>query len=166
MYSAPDTLVKYAAMALNENKTSGTKSNIFASVTEEVEKGQEGLLEDIDVQVEAANFILAGSDTTGLSLTFMVYNILLRPELQQAIEEEVANISDSPTDAEMEALPLLNATMIESMRTHGAIPSGLPRLVPPEGANFCGYQLPPGLTVTTQAYSLHRDPEAFPNPQK
>jgi len=166
MYTAPDTLFGYAGIALNQNKATGTKSNIFAGVVAEVAKDEGGLLDGVDVQVEASNFILAGSDTTGVSLTFMIYNILLNPELQRALEEEVAGISDSPTDTELETLPLLNTIMIESMRTHGAIPSGLPRMVPPEGANLCGYQLPGGLGVTTQAYSLHRDPEAFPDPEK
>jgi cytochrome P450 len=166
MYTAPATLLKFAGIALAQNKEKGTSTNIFAAVAKEVAKGEGGLLGDIDVQVEASNLIIAGSDTTGISMTFMIYNILLRPELQAALEEEVKDVSDSPLDEEMEGLPLLNAIFWESMRVHGAIPSGLPRVVPAQGANFLGYHVPAGFTVTTQAYSLHREPSVFPDPEK
>ena len=51
----------------------------------------------------------------------------------------------------------------ETLRLYPAVPSGLPRVVPPEGATFRGVWLPGGTTVLTQAYSLHRDPVAFPD---
>lgn len=50
----------------------------------------------------------------------------------------------------------------EALRLHSAVPSALPRRVPPEGATLGGYYIPGGTTVSTQAYTLHRHRELFP----
>ncbi|KAJ5208034.1 hypothetical protein N7449_002413, partial [Penicillium cf. viridicatum] len=63
-------------------------------------------------------------------------------------------------------LPYLNQVINETLRLYTAVPFGLPRLVPPEGAQFNGYHVPRGITVSTQAYSLHRDHAIFPDPDK
>ena len=49
---------------------------------------------------------------------------------------------------------------------YGAAPGGLPRMVPPGGADMGGYFLPEGTTVQTQAYSFHRDPELWPHAEE
>lgn len=70
------------------------------------------------------------------------------------------------SDHELQDLPYLNQTIEEALRLHPAAPSALPRIVPQEGAAFAGNYLPGGSTVSTQPYSLHRNPSAFPNPER
>ena len=52
----------------------------------------------------------------------------------------------------------------ETLRLYTALPAAMPRLVPPGGFELAGHFLPGGETVTTQAYSLHRNEEAYPDP--
>ena len=62
-----------------------------------------------------------------------------------------------------------------ALRVYSAAPSLLERVVPSrtvgavskadEDLDMMGYALPPGTTVATQAWSMHRDAEIFPSPK-
>jgi hypothetical protein len=66
----------------------------------------------------------------------------------------------------LKALRFLNMVINETLRLYPAVPSELPRRVPDGGAALGGFYFPGGVTVTTQAYSLHRDGVAFPNAEE
>jgi cytochrome P450 len=153
-------LMKYGTEAIRGSKDRGDTTNIFAKIISEGDKG-EGL-DESDVVHEATALIVAGSDTTGNSLTYLVWAVLSRPELRKALEEELAYLSDDYRDEHLEQLALLNAVIDETLRLYGAAPGGLPREVPSEGAMIGGYFMPGGTTVTTQAYTIHLDNQAFP----
>jgi averufin monooxygenase len=122
-------------------------------------------LTDAEICVDAAGFQLAGSDTVAITLTFLVWCVLSRPVLQRQLEEEVARISEEVTDSACEQLPLLNAVINETLRLHGAAPTALRRLTPSGGAMLGGYLIPEGTVVTTQAWSLHRNPDIWKDPE-
>lgn len=122
-------------------------------------------IDALAVQAESVNLILAGSGTTANTLTYFIWCVLARPELQRALEDEVAGLSDDEiTDAALEKLVLLNATLQETLRLYAPAPGSLPREVPEPGATICGYYIPGGVTCSTQAYTLHRDPESWSSP--
>lgn len=78
----------------------------------------------------------------------------------------MAALPEDFTETDLEALPLLNAVIEEALRLYGAAPGSLPRVVPRGGAALGGYFIPEGTTVCTQAFTLHRDSNLFPNPEK
>lgn len=92
--------------------------------------------------------------------------MLQRPDIRTALEQEVANLPADFCDADLEALPFLNATIDEALRLYGAAPGSLPRIVPKGGAQLGGHFVPEGYTVGTQSYSLHRDPKLFSDPER
>lgn len=94
----------------------------------------------------------------------MIWAVLSRPQLRTQVEAEIATLPENYTDADIEALPLVSAVIEENLRLYGAAPGMLPRIVPDGGADMGGYYIPQGITVTTHAYSLHRDPVLYPNP--
>jgi cytochrome P450 len=89
---------------------------------------------------------------------------LSQPKLQQELEAEVASLDEDYGDMDLEKLPLLNAVIEETLRLYGAAPAGLPRSVPPGGVTIDDQVIPAGTTVTTQAYTFHRDQNLFPRP--
>jgi averufin monooxygenase len=121
-------------------------------------------LSDSDIAMDAAGFQLAGSETVAITLTFLIWRVLSRPALQKQLEEEVASLGDDISDAACETLPLLNATIEETLRLHGAAPTALKRVVPDGGTTLCGYYIPAGELVATMAWSLHRNPDIWPDP--
>ena len=102
----------YGRTAVANMKASGGARNIFANMMAAAEKGER--LDDRDVELEATNLIVAGTDTTAISLTYLIYAVLSQPALQKLLEAELAHLPESYTDANLEGLPLLSAVIEET----------------------------------------------------
>jgi cytochrome P450 len=130
-----------------------------------VEDNEAGVgLSDHSLAQEAGNFILAGTDTTGRTLTYLVWLILKHPRVKQRIHDDIDRLPATFSSKDAMDLPYLMAAIKESLRLYGAAPGSLPRIVPAGGRNLGGYLLPEGTTVSTQAWTLHRDPSIFEKP--
>lgn len=157
--------------AVRNLRESGGAQNLFSQMVaqsasggeaRETEKAAQALhLSDLSVRLEATNLIVAGSDTTASTLTYLVWAVLKKPQLQRRLEEEVAGLSADFREADLEPLTLLNGVIDEALRLYGAAPGSLPRYVPAGGATMAGHFLPAGTVVCTQAYTLHRDEAVF-----
>ncbi|KAI7553511.1 cytochrome P450 monooxygenase-like protein [Hortaea werneckii] len=156
-------LLDYGMVAVDNMKSQQGGKNIFANIMAEAEKGEK--LQDADVQVEATGLLIAGTDTTAVSLTYLVWAVLSHPTVKNALEAEVNKLPQGYKDADLEPLPILNGVIEETLRLYGAAPGMLPRAVPPTGPDVGGFFLSPGTVATTQSYSLHRDPNNFPEPE-
>jgi cytochrome P450 len=119
-----------------------------------------------DIRQEAQAYIVAGSDTTAVTMTYLSYAVSNDSRVREKLVTELMSLAEPITDKSLRDLPYLNLVIAETLRLYTAVPLGLPRSVPPEGAKFCGYQLPADITVSTQSYSLHRDPSIFPDPNR
>ncbi|KAJ0134089.1 Uncharacterized protein HZ326_22870 [Fusarium oxysporum f. sp. albedinis] len=119
-------------------------TNIFSKLVAEHEKDSEQLT-DYEVALEAGSFIVAGTGTTAVTLSYLVYAVLSDP---------------------VEALPYLSAVIEETLRKYSAAPGALPRTVPKGGVTLAGHFIPQGTTVSTQAYTFHRDIDTYPNPER
>lgn len=164
-FNSSNYILSYGTKAVENAKRLGEDSNLMAAVLNEAAKKNSTLC-DMDVRTESTSLIFAGSGTTANTLTYFLWCVLQRPSLQKALEDEVAPLVDDPSDAKLEQLPLLNATIQETLRLHCAVPGSLPRVSPPGGAKLGGYYIPEGITCSTQAYTLHRDPASWPNPHE
>jgi averufin monooxygenase len=160
MFAAGNGVV---ANARSEKSTGGGAKNLFAKALAEGEADGAGQLTDVDIITDAGALLLAGSDPTAISLTFLIWCVLNRPELQKQLEQEVATIEGEVTDAVCEGLPILNAVIDESLRLYGAAPGSMPRSVPAGGATLGGYYIPEAAIVVTQNWSLQRDPAIWVN---
>lgn len=169
MFNSTNYILGHGMKAVENAKKSkqeGRSANLMSTVLDEAEKegGGKAALQDIDVQVEATSLIFAGSGTTANTLAFTLWNIATRPELRSKLEIEVSGLDPGFKDADLETLPLLNATISETLRLYAAVPGSLPRVVPAQGATMCGHYLAPGTTVSTQAWTYHRDASMYPDP--
>lgn len=174
IFSVGRRLYGYGTMAVQNvraEKDANAHRTFFARAAEDAKaekargaKGSEEL-SDAEICVDAAGFQLAGSDTVAITLTFLLWCVLDRPALRKELEQEVAGMSGDVTDAACEKLPLLNAVIDETLRLHGAAPTALRRVVPAGGTTLCGYRIPDTAIVATQAYSLHRNPEVWEDPE-
>lgn len=163
MFAAGDGVV---ANARSEKNTGGGAKNLFAKALTEGEADGAGSLTDTDIITDAGALLLAGSDPTAISLTFLIWCVLNRPELQKQVEEEVAAMNEDFNDAVCEGLPILNAVIDESLRLYGAAPGCMPRSVPTGGVVLGGYYMPDSTIVVTQNWSLQRDPATWANPDR
>lgn len=161
-------MLEYGSIAVRNAKShSHASPNIFRKIIAESKtENADGSLADLDIQSEAANFIVAGTDTTAITLTYLIYNVLKDRDLQKRLEDEVETLRETFDSRDVEGLELLNAVLEEALRLWGAAPGSLLRMVPKNGVHLDGYFVPEDTTVSTQAYTIHRDPEIFPDPER
>lgn len=118
------------------------------------------------LRANARSYIVAGSDTTSTTLTYLVWSVCGDLKMRDRLVEEVKGLSDEFTDADTRQLKFLNCVIKETLRLYGAVPAGMPRDVPAGGAVIGGYHLDAGVTVAAQPYTVNRNPEVFPNPDE
>lgn len=114
---------------------------------------------------EAANIIIAGSDTTAMALTYLVYEVIQHPEVKKQLLDELASCSEKPSWDELENKQYLNNVIQEALRLHPPV-GALPRITPAQGAVLGGHKIPGRTIVLTEAYITHRDPVVFPDPEQ
>jgi hypothetical protein len=125
-----------------------------------------------EVASELLDHLAAGFETSAITLTYVVYELSKRPKLQASLRQELNTLTppihpDSdgqiPDAKALDSLPLLHAVLYETLRIHTAIPGGQPRITPQSGCRLGDYaDIPGGIRVNSQAYSLHRNEEVFP----
>ncbi|KAF2637187.1 cytochrome protein [Massarina eburnea CBS 473.64] len=121
-----------------------------------------------EITANAQAFIVAGSDTTAHTMTYITW-MLCRPEnigIKKTLLAELATLPEVFHNEDLKNLQYLDGVIHEALRLFAPAPAGLPRDVPKGGCEVDGVWLPEGTVVTTQAYTLHRDPAVFPEPEK
>ncbi|KIW53987.1 hypothetical protein PV05_06386 [Exophiala xenobiotica] len=116
------------------------------------------------VPAECKDHLAAGVDTTGDALCFLMHQLSLpNPEsrrIQALLHKELADNAATPFDQ----LPYLDAVVKEGLRCFPPIPMSMPRFVPQGGSTIDGYFIPGGTVVSCQPYTIHKDPNVFPQP--
>lgn len=92
--------------------------------------------------------MVAGSDTTAISLSAVLYYLLKNPVSLQRLREEIDRfasegmLSESPTFKETQQMPYLQAVFKEALRLHPATGLVMERVVPKGGATLSGQFFP------------------------
>lgn len=113
----------------------------------------------------------AGSDTTSIALTHVVYFLAKHPECLAKLRTEIeTSVKGTPSNeslayAQVGNLPYLQACLNEAMRLRPALSAGLQRRTPPEGMSISGEWIAGNTLVSVPAYTVHRDPIVFPEPE-
>lgn len=138
---------------------------------------QNRIQQRLDIACEMYDQLTAGFETSAVGLTYLVWELSKHPEIQEQLRQELATLNPPitfpqtpetglPSPKSIDSLPLLDAIVTETLRLHAPIPGIQPRVTPEPGCTLVGYEnIPPGTRVNAQAYSLHRNPEAFPDPE-
>ncbi|KAK4225933.1 cytochrome P450 [Podospora fimiseda] len=114
-------------------------------------------------------FMLAGSETTGTTLSGLTYFLLTHPDILARLTKEIRSKYKSETEITMESLAslrYLNACIQESLRVFPAVPVGVPRVVPSSGKAIMGKYVPSGTRVSVHHYSTYHSEENFVDAEK
>ncbi|KAM0257669.1 hypothetical protein ACHAQJ_004233 [Trichoderma viride] len=147
---AEESIARYRNL-LDSDPTS-VKWTLFTKVFQDNDKEA---LTPVELGANASSYIVAGSDSTAATLTYLVKAALLKELRALPTDFDISHLRD---------LSYLNQVIDETLRLYSGIQSALPRWVPDGGDNIAGYWLPGGTTICTQAYSMHRNPDVFPKP--
>jgi tryprostatin B 6-hydroxylase len=110
-------------------------------------KGYNGMQNPADdpmFQGDSRLIVVAGSDTTAATMTFLFYELARKPEEVKKLRDELRPLTTNPDwgDLDIKNAPHLNGAINESLRLHPPVPSGVERLVPDGGAQVGDVFLP------------------------
>ncbi|KAF7596015.1 hypothetical protein BBP40_003795 [Aspergillus hancockii] len=127
---------------------------------------------------ELLDHIKAGTETTGWSLTYVLYELSRHSTTQMELSAELcalpelrlsdslcASVIGTGTLKRLDKIPLLEAIILETLRLHPAVAGPQPRVTLAKTA-LLGYTIPPKTRISAQAYSLHQNEEVYEDAKK
>ena len=112
---------------------------------------------DYDVTALCLSNIIAGSDTTGTSLSGILYHLIRTPRAMKKLREELATVPTNVSFAVAQEMKYLQACIKEGLRLHVAVGLPLFREVVGNGAEISGQSFPPGSEVGLSVWAAHYD---------
>lgn len=129
------------------------------------------IMSDDLVLTSCLSMVIAGSETTAISLSSVFYYLLKNPRTYEKLMDEIEGAVRNGTIEENEQgivswsvsqkLPYLDAVIQEAFRMHPAAGLMLERVVPAQGLSILDEQIPGGTIVGCNAWVLHRRTEVF-----
>ncbi|KAH8114074.1 cytochrome P450 [Phellopilus nigrolimitatus] len=124
-----------------------------------------------DIVSECVGHLIAGSDTTSTTLSYLLYELSQRRDVMLRLQAELSGVMHDPLQIPdiqvLQRLPYLTAVIKEGLRVYTAAPSPLERVVPEAKSEYMllGHGLPSGTIIASQAWSSHRHPNVFFSPE-
>ncbi|KAK7260171.1 hypothetical protein RIF29_25991 [Crotalaria pallida] len=114
------------------------------------------------------NILVAATDTTAATLVWAMTALIKNPRVMKKAQEEIRKFGGNKIfldEDDIQNLPYLKAAIKETLRLY--LPT--PLLVPREANENCiidGYQIQAKTIVFINAWAIHRDPEAWKDPEE
>lgn len=112
------------------------------------------------------DFIIAGSDTTSVSIEWALAELLHYPHYMRRAQEELDAVVGNERlvdETDIPNMPFLQAVVKELFRLHPAAPLGIPHYNL-EATTLAGFDIPAGTTVMLNLWAVGRDPAHWKNP--
>ena len=157
----------FAVREIANRKDRGSDHQDILSKLFEVQKGKPKEFNEADITSMAASNIMAGSDTTAISLRSVIFHLLKNPEYKERLLQEIdtqrsrGKLSDIVTLEQANGMPYLQAVIQEGLRCHPAVGMSLPRVTPAGGFELDGRFIPAGTVVGANPWVVHQDRDVF-----
>ncbi|KAF1808400.1 putative cytochrome P450 [Eremomyces bilateralis CBS 781.70] len=155
--------MKWTSHVLKDRKkVTPDKPDIFSWLLDPTE-------EEIPLHLNADTrlVIVAGSDTTASTLTWLMYELCKHPDQLHKLQAEIDRVAGEKTFLtceDVENSPLLDGYISEALRLHPAVPSGVQRETPPEGIHIKDKFIPGNTIIWMPVHTIQRDARYFPKP--
>uniref|UniRef100_A0A2A4JEN6 unspecific monooxygenase n=1 Tax=Heliothis virescens TaxID=7102 RepID=A0A2A4JEN6_HELVI len=131
---------------------------------------------DEDLVAQAFLFFIAGFETVSATMSFLLYELAVNPDIQERLAQEVRDHDDKNGGKfdfnSIQSMKYMDMVVSEVLRKWPA-PMVLDRectkdynLGKPNNAAEKDYIIPKGTGVQIPIYAFHNDPRYFPNPEK
>eukprot|EP00929_Paragymnodinium_shiwhaense_P001496 TRINITY_DN101720_c0_g1_i1.p1 TRINITY_DN101720_c0_g1~~TRINITY_DN101720_c0_g1_i1.p1 ORF type:complete len:466 (+),score=93.14 TRINITY_DN101720_c0_g1_i1:74-1471(+) len=152
------------ADAAQPSRGEETRKNLVSLIKDAAaEEGSD--LDPEQLAREANLFLFAGHDTTSASLAWVFASLGSNPEIQQKAYEEVSAVAESElADAfsDPRSFPYVGACIRETLRLYP--PANIVMRKSKFDEELGGYAVPAGTELGLNIWCMHRDPEAFEEP--
>jgi tryprostatin B 6-hydroxylase len=133
--------------------------DISASLLAPLKGREPTAAEKLNLDGDARLIVVAGSDTTAVTLCAILYELVRHPEEMRRLREEVEPFVDDAGEvrgADITLLEHLNGVINEALRMYPAVPGALWRKTPAEGIWVEGVHIPGEMTVYCPQYAMGR----------
>jgi cytochrome P450 len=122
---------------------------------------------DEEVKQEAMAFVLAGHQSTGDLMTWIMYILMTNPSVLRACQDEVDRILPNgmiPTYEKLSELNVCESVIYETLRLYPSIPYFVRQCIHEHTIKTSNYQLhiPMNTTVLIHTYLIHRQEKYWP----
>ncbi|KAJ3991791.1 cytochrome P450 [Lentinula boryana] len=125
-------------------------------------------LSDDEIAYLAGSMFGAGSDTSASAISVALMAATCYPEAQKAIQDELDSVigrGRPPVFSDQDSLPQTMSFVHESFRWRPVTAGGFPHRATKD-IIWQNYLIPKGSTVIGNVWSVGRDPELFPDPER
>ncbi|GME45127.1 putative cytochrome p450 protein [Neofusicoccum parvum] len=155
---------KHSVDRVNKRMQNGNDQPDIWSFVVSTDQTDKGLTLD-EMHGNAANFMIAGTETTATTLSGITYFLLRNPDKMKKLVEEIRALSAE--DLNLETLPKLkymSACLEESLRMYPPLPIAAWRKAPLGGSVICGEWVPERTRLGVSQYSAYHSPANFRDP--
>ncbi len=148
---------------IEQRRTNPTDHDVISKLLEATDERGTGM-SDEQIRDEVVTLLLAGHETTALSLTLTMYLLSKNPQVEQRLVAELEDVlgDRSPTMDDLSDLTYTERVVKESMRLYPPVPGIVREPVKPDVID--GYEIEPGSTVRMHQWVVHRDPRWYDDP--
>ena len=156
----PKNFIRFVEDQVAKRKERGAKNpDILGYLIAAWEKSDKKNIDYQWLRGDSRLVIVGGSDTTASTLTFIFYYLVKYPDEVRKLRKEfqallAASGKDHLDTKDVAKAVHLNGVIHEALRLNPPIPSGYPRVTPPEGLTIAGRYIPGGTTVVIPLRTL------------
>jgi cytochrome P450 family 110 len=120
-------------------------------------------MSDEEIRDELRTIVVAGHETTAMTLAFLVDLLWRSPEALSAARAEAEEAASAPSEA-LARLPYLDAVVKETLRLRPILTESMRSLKAP--LTLGHLEIPAGMHVAASMVLAHHDPARFPEPER
>jgi cytochrome P450 len=120
-------------------------------------------MSDAHIRDELRTLLIAGHETTAITLAWALYAVHRNPEVKRKLLAELDALGPDPSPETLAKLPYVGAVIDETLRMYPVVEVVFRVLRKPW--QFGGYELPAGIGVTAAIWLVHQREDLYPNPQ-
>jgi unspecific monooxygenase len=123
-------------------------------------------MSDIELRDEMMTLLVAGHETTAISLTWTFHRLLRHREVYERVRDEIRRcLGSGPLTLEgLRGLAYTTAVIDETLRLNPVFPLVIREVIEP--VSFGRYELPAGVFVAPCIYLAHRRSAVWPEPEE
>ncbi len=157
-------LRRFVDKLIRECQVQGPSEDLLSRLVYAQEQGKG--MSRRQVRSEALTLLLAGHETTAVSMTWTWYLLSQNPDCEAMLHRELDEVLDGrpPTVEDIEKLDYTRRVLTESLRLYP--PVYLVDRQPSEDFELRGYKIPRGSYIFVSPYVTHRDPGIYTDPSR
>lgn len=152
---------------VDERRSAKEKGNMMIDHLLSLQETQPEYYTDCTIKGTILSLILAGTDTSAVTLEWALSSLLNHPEKLRKAREEIDSkigLDRLVEESDISNLPCLQNIVSETLRLYPAGPLMVPH-VASEDCKVGGYDMPQGTTLLVNLWAMHRDPQLWDDPE-